>query len=100
MGIELELATLLVIQTTFITAFGRFELETPFLKKLSKWLIIDGITIGLYCAFEHWAIIFPFVGLVPGTIYHFMWCEKNGIHPLKATPRKKYYELRKWKWIE
>lgn len=100
MGIALELTVLLFIQTTFISAFARFEVETPLLKKLLKWLIIDGLTVGLFYAIGHWAIIFPFVALIPGTVYHFRWCKKNGIDPLKATPRRKYYELRDWKWEE
>jgi len=100
MGIALELAALLLIQTVFISAFAKFEVETPLLKKLLKWLIIDGITIGLFYAIGHWAIIFPFVALIPGTVYHLSWCKKNGIDPFKATPRRKYYELRDWKWEE
>ena len=95
---ELELITLLIIQTIFISAFSRFEIETPLIRKLVKWFIIDGITIGLYFLAGHWAVIFPILGLVPGTIYHFRWCKKNGINPIKATPMKKYYELRGWKF--
>ena len=94
---ELELITLLIIQTIFISAFARFELETPLISKLVKWFIIDGITIGLYFLVGHWAVVFPILGLIPGTRYHFTWCKKNGINPLKATPMKKYYELRGWK---
>jgi hypothetical protein len=100
MGIELELIALLIIQTTFISAFAKFEAETPFIKKIIKWFIIDGITIGLYYGVGHWAVIFPFIGIIPGTIFHFSWCKKNGINPLKATPKRKYYELRGWKWEE
>ncbi len=95
---ELELITLLIIQTIFISAFVRFEIETPLIRKLVKWFIIDGITIGLYFLVGHWAVIFPILGLVPGTIYHFNWCKKNGINPIKATPIKKYYDLRGWKY--
>ena len=100
MGIELELATLLLIQTVFISAFGKFEVETPFIRKVVKWLIIDSITIGLYFWVGHWAIAFPLLSLIPGTILHFTWCKKNGIDPIRATPRRKYYELRGWKWEE
>jgi hypothetical protein len=100
MQIELELFTLLIIQTTFISAFAKFEIETPLIRKLVKWFIIDGITIGLYFWVSHWALLFAILALVPGTIYHFIWCKKNGIDPFKATPRKKYYELRKWAWTE
>ncbi len=100
MGIELELFTLIIIQTTFISAFAKFESETPLIKKLIKWFIIDVITVALYHFFGHWAMLFVVLSLAPGTTYHFIWCRKNGIHPFEATPRKKYYELRKWKWIE
>ena len=100
MGIELELIILLIIQTTFISAFAKFEIETPLFRKLIKWFLIDGITIALYFLVGHWAILFPTLGLVPGTTYHFIWCKKNNINPFKATPKKKYYELRKWKWEE
>lgn len=95
-----ELILLIIIQTIFISAFAKFEIETPLSKKLIKWFIIDAITISLYFALKHWAMLFPILALIPGTIYHFNWCKKNGIHPLNATPRKKYYELRKWNWTE
>lgn len=62
---ELELITLLIIQTIFISAFARFELETPLISKLVKWFIIDGITIGLYFLVGHWAVVFPILGLIP-----------------------------------
>lgn len=97
---EIELIELLVIQLLASNFFGRFEVETPAFRKIIKWLIIDGITIGLYYWFHHWALIFPVVAMIPGSIYHFNWCKKHGIDPLKATPRKKYYELRGWKWVE
>src|SRR4051812_22008232 len=93
---EIELAVLLFIQTIFISAFAKFELGTPLYRKLVKWCIIDGITIGIYFLAGHWAVLFPILALVPGTIYHFTWCKKNGIDPFRATPRKKYYQLRGW----
>lgn len=100
MGVELELAELLVIQLLASNFFGRFEVETPAFKKIIKWLFIDAIGVALYYWIGHWALLFPVLAMLPGTIYHFNWCKKNGIDPIKATPRKKYYELRKWKWEE
>lgn len=100
MGIELELFALLIIQTIAISAFAKFEIETPLIRKLIKWFTIDCVTIGLYFLVSHWALLFVVLALVPGTVYHFTWCKKNGIDPFKATPRKKYYELRKWTWAE
>jgi hypothetical protein len=37
-----------------------------------------------------------FFGL--GIAFHCWWCIKNDIHPLRATPRRRYYELRGWDW--
>jgi hypothetical protein len=100
MGIQIELAELLVIQLVMTSFFARFEVETRASYKILKWIIIAKITLGLYYYIGHWSALFPVLVLIPGTIYHFRWCKKNGIDPLKATPRKKYYELRKWKWEE
>jgi dolichyl-phosphate-mannose--protein O-mannosyl transferase len=99
-GIELELAVLLIFHTVSLAAFGKFQIETPFLKRVIKWFVIYGITIGLYLWVRHWALFFLPLIIIPGLILHFKWCRKNGIHPMNATPRKKYYELRNWKWEE
>ena len=100
MGIELELMILLIIQAIGSSFFAKFEIETPALKKVFKWLIIDSITVGLYYLIGHWSILFPIIAIIPGTAYHFYWCKKNDIDPFKATPKKKYYQLRNWKWEE
>ncbi len=100
MGLELELFILLVIQAIGSSFFAKFEIETPAFKKIFKWLMIDAVTIASYFWIGHSAIIFPIVIVTMGTIVHFRICKKNGIDPLKATPRKKYYQLRGWKWEE
>ena len=97
MGVELELVVLLIVQTVLISSFAKFEIETPVLRKVFKWFIIDSIIITLYYIFGHWALLFLLLLLIPGTTYHFIWCKKNGIHPINATPRKKLYQLRGWK---
>ncbi len=100
MKIEHELAVLLVIQLTGSAFFARFEVETPALRKIFKWLMIDIITVGLYFLVGHFALIFPLIIIAAGTVFHFRFCKQNNIDPLKATPRKKYYEFRGWKWEE
>ena len=100
MGIELELIILLLIQLTGTSLFARFEVETAAWKKISKWLIIDAITVGLFYIAGHFALLFPAVMLVLGLSIHFYFCRKHGIDPIKAIPRKKYYALRGWKWEE
>jgi hypothetical protein len=46
------------------------------------------------------AIAFPVAAGLAGATFHFTWCRRNGIHPLYATPRRRYYELRGWMWRE
>ena len=73
MGIELELAVLLAIAVLGPSILARFEAETPAWRKVGLGVL----------------------GLSP----HFWWCRRHGIHPLYATPRRRYYELRGgWSW--
>ena len=98
MGIELELAVLLLLTILGTSFFSVFEVETPGWRKLLKWLIVYGVTLGLFLPFGHWALLFPATAAVVGTTFHFAWCRKWRIHPIKATPRRRYYELRDWTW--
>lgn len=100
MGIELELAVLFLIQTVGQSYFARFEVETPGWRKMLKWLIVAGLTLGLYTVVGHWALAFPIAAALAGGTFHFVWCRRNGIHPLMATPRRKYWQLRGWQWTE
>lgn len=100
MGIEVELVELLIFQLLGSAFFSRFEGETPAIKKILKWVTLDGITVGLFYVIGHYALLFPVLLICIGAPFHIIWCKKNGIDPMKATPRKKYYELRKWKWEE
>jgi len=94
------LLTLLIVQLLGTTIFGRFETETPILKRLLKWAFIDAVSIKLYFWIGEYAILFPLSMVLIGTVVHFCICNKYGFHPLKATPRKKYYAFRNWKWEE
>lgn len=98
LGVELELGFLLVLQTVLITAFARFEVEGPVFRRVAKWLVIDAITVILYAIVGHWALVFPALSVLPGSVFHWIWCQRNGIDPLRATPRRKYYALRGWRW--
>ena len=100
MGIELELGVLYLIQTFGHSYFDSFEVETPSWRKVLKWLVVAGLTVGLYNWVGHWALVLPIAGGILGSVFHFTWCRKNGIHPWKATPRRKYWELRGWPWTE
>ena len=98
MGIELELAFLLLISNVGMIVFGRFEVERPAWRGLLKWAIIVGGTLALSRVVGHWSLLFPTLALAVGTIVHVTWCRRNGIHPISANPRRRYYELRGWEW--
>ena len=100
MGVELELGVLLVLLTLGSSIFAVFEVETPAWRKTLKWLIVIAVTVGLYYLVGHLALLFPILAGGAGTVFHFTWCRKHGIHPIQATPRHKYYELRQWEWRE
>ena len=100
MGIELELSVLLVIVVLGTSVLGIFEVESPRWRKLVKWLVFCGGTVGLYYAFGHLALVFP-IGLGIAAMGYHMWsCRRRGIDPVRATPRRKYYGLRGWRWHE
>jgi hypothetical protein len=98
MGIELELLVLLALAIVGPSIFVRFEIETPAWRKILKWFIVVAATLGLYRLFGHWALLLPLVATVGGLTFHFIWCRKHGIHPVRATPSRKYYQLRGWPW--
>ena len=50
-------------------------------------------TLGLYQAAGHVALVPILVGGA-GSIVHVTSCGRTGIHPLHATPRRRYYQLR------
>jgi hypothetical protein len=98
MGIELEVSFLLTLQLIGTEIFAPFEVETPPWKKILKWSIIAALTLGLYLIIGHWSILVPTAIGLAGLTFHITWCKKNGIDPLRATPRRRYYELRGWQW--
>ncbi len=98
MGIELELLFLLITLTVGMVTFGRFEAERPIWRGLLKWAIFIAGTLGLYQLVGHWSLLFPAAGLVAGSTVHIIWCRRHDIHPLYATPRRRYYDLRGWEW--
>jgi hypothetical protein len=97
-GIELELAVLPACAVIGQSTFARFEIETPAIRKIVKWFMMASLTLALYRFVRHWALLLPLAMGVAGTTFHFIWCRRNGIDPLRATPARKYYELRGWRW--
>lgn len=100
MGIELEWFSLFALHALGTSIFGVFECETPWWRLTLKWGIVGGLTYLLFGWFGHWALLAILVPGLGGSMFHFIWCRKHGIHPLRATPRRQYYELRGWAWPE
>jgi peptidoglycan biosynthesis protein MviN/MurJ (putative lipid II flippase) len=94
----LELATLLAMAILGPAFFSPFETETPGWRKALKWGVVVGATVALYPVAGHWSLVLPFTLAALGLTVHFWWCHREGIHPLRATPRRRYYELRHWTW--
>ena len=100
MDLTPELGTLLGIAIVGPAVFAPFELETAPWRKILKWTMVCAFTLGLAQLVGHWAIGFPVAAGLAGAGFHFAWCRRNGIDPLRGTPRRKYYELRGWMWRE
>ena len=98
MGIELELVVLLAVAIVGPAIFAVFELETAWWRKVLKWTLLSLLTLALYRLVGHWALVLPLGAGLAGLSFHFWWCRKQGIHPLRATPRQRYYQLRGWEW--
>lgn len=96
----LELAVLLGLVVVGASGFAVFEVETPPWRKMLKWGFVIGATLLLARAVGHWSLLLPVGAGLAGTAFHIAWCRRNGIHPVYATPRRRYYELRGWAWKE
>lgn len=94
----LELAVLLALVVLGTGIFAVFEVETPWWRKVLKWSVVSGATLLLARSVGHWALAVPVILGGAGTVFHFWWCRRHGIHPFKALPRRRYYELRGWRW--
>ena len=68
------------------------------LVRAPAFTIVSVLTLGLYRIAGHWALLLPLGAGLAGLGVHFWWCRKQGIHPLRATPRQQYYQLRGWEW--
>ena len=98
MGIALDLSVLLGVAVLGPAVYAVFEVETPAWRKILKWFLVIGVTLGLTRFIGHWALLVPALGGAGGLTAHFAWCRRQGIDPVRATPRRKYYELRGWTW--
>jgi len=70
MGVELELAVLLAFAILGQSSFARFEIETPPARKILKWSMMSVLTVLLFRAVGHWALVLPATLAVLGTTFH------------------------------
>lgn len=98
MNTQPEWATLFILCALATSVFDRFEAETPAWRKCARWAFAAVVTLGTTPVLGHWslALLGGFAAL--GGVVHLWWCTRHGIHPLRATPRRRYYELRGWTW--
>lgn len=99
-GFAVELAVLLAVAVVGSGTFAVFEVETAPWRKILKWGIVTAATLLAARSFGHRALAIPLALGALGLFVHFYWCRKHGIHPMRATPRRRYYELRGWAWPE
>jgi hypothetical protein len=98
---EKELLALLFTNVMGYAVFGKFESHSPWWRSVLKWSAMVGIIWTLSTYFGHTVALLVLLAMMSLAIFiHFYWCKKNGIHPIAATPRKKYFELRGWTWEE
>lgn len=77
--------------------FKNFQGETPRVTTIRKWLVYFALVVILTLTLGRpWSLIWTLAPVV-GSIGHFAWCFRHGIHPLSAEPRDRYYALRGWK---
>jgi hypothetical protein len=101
LNMSYELLALFIFHTLGISIFGKFEMESPWWRHTMKWIVIFLLIFCVYYYFGHTIALLTILFLaISGTSFHIWWCLKNQIHPVNATPRKRYYELRGWKWLE
>ena len=96
--LSIVLLTLLAVQMLGQNIFTAFAVDMPIWRKLLKWGLVNGITIGLYFVVGVWSAVLPLVLVAVGSIVHFTVCRKHGFHPLYATPRREFYEYMGWTW--
>jgi hypothetical protein len=95
MFFDLFIAVLLNLLGAY--TFGPFGTNTPIIHKIVKLAFYLGlVALVSWLLGPPWGTIAAIGLLTVGLTVHFWWCRKNGIHPLRAEPREKYYRLRGW----
>ena len=95
----MEVAVVATIFAVGNIVFGHWAVETPVWRRLLKFVVILGVTLGISASIGRpWA--FGFLGLlgVGVIIIHGWWLPRHGINGWTGEPKEKYYALRGWKY--
>ncbi len=96
----MEVAVVATIFAVGNIVFGHWEAETPKWRRVLKFLLILGLTLGLSAALGRlWAFLFLGSLALLALIVHGWWLpRRHGINGWTGEPKEKYYALRGWKY--
>jgi len=95
----MEVAVVASIFAVGNIVFGHWEFGTPKWRRVLKFVVFVGITVGLSAGLgRRWA--FGFLGVlgVAVLVVHAWWLPRHGINGWTGEPKEKYYALRGWKY--
>ena len=96
----MEVAVVATIFAVGTIVFGHWEAETPKWRRVLKFVLILGLTLGLSAALGRlWAFLFLGSLALLALIIHGWWLSRrHGINGWTGEPKEKYYALRGWKY--
>ncbi|MEU8001458.1 hypothetical protein AB0B66_09895 [Catellatospora sp. NPDC049111] len=75
--------------------FGHFESVRPLWTRVARWLAYLAVTGVLGASVGRpWTLVWVVGWPTAGLVFHFIWCLRNGIHPVTSEPRDRYEQLR------
>jgi hypothetical protein len=93
-----EIAVIMGIFAFGNILFGHFEEQTPKWRRVAKVFLVTGLAVGISAVAGKagfYALLAAFAAFF--AVVHGWWLPKQGIHPLTAEPKERYYKLRGWK---
>ncbi len=98
-GDVVEVAVVATIFAVGNILFGHWEEKTPKWRRLLKFVLILGLTMGISAVVgRRWAFLFLGVLALPALVIHIWWLPRHGINGWTGEPKEKYYALRGWKY--
>ncbi len=95
----MEVAVVAIIFAVGNILMGHWEAETPKWRRLLKFVVILGITLGISATVgKSWAFLFLALLALFAVIVHAWWLPRKGINGWTGEPKEKYYAMRGWKY--